>query len=220
MWAENHHSIFVEEPAQPVSANPVNSVSTEQESLQVTLPRHSEGSAVQQQVTGNTLPQKDASDSKKSFTPRNIWQQSEAPVNVTFDRSQHEQLKSNVFDWNKMRKQNKDISVQLNGAPFDHKNLSYANLSHASLFNASFKATDLGNSDLRFADLRGCNFREANLQQANLEGADLRGANLWRANLSRSRLNNAVVSSSTILDSGKIASAELAARHGLIFVEQ
>jgi uncharacterized protein YjbI with pentapeptide repeats len=220
LWATNHQSLFIEEYVPSVATNPVTDNSTVEQGAKIDLPRQSDAPAIPQQITGSTLPEKDVSSSKKSFALRNIWQQSDSPVNVTYDRQQYEQLKSNVFDWNNMRKRNGNISVKLNGASFDHKNLSYADLRHAVLLDASFKATDLGDSDLRFADLRGCNFREANLQHADLGGADLRGANFWRANLSRTRLANAVVSSLTILDSGKKATPELAARHGLIFVEQ
>ncbi len=220
IWAESHQSLFDEKPVPSISANPVSSVSTEQESLQGVLPRQSDALPLTQQVMGNAVPIKDTPGLQKSLTPRNIWQQSGGPANVTYDRQQYEQLKSNVFDWNNMRKRDRDISVNLKGASFDHKNLSYADLSHAILLDASLKGTDLGDSDLRFADLRGCNLREANLQHADLGGADLRGANLWRANLSRTRLTGAVVSSLTVLESGKKATPELAARYGLVFAEK
>jgi uncharacterized protein YjbI with pentapeptide repeats len=219
-WAENHQSFFIEELTPSVSTNQVRTSSTMVQGANIVLPRQSDAPPLMPQVKESTVQERDTSGSKKGFAHRNIWQQSDGPANVSYDRQQYEQLKSNVFDWNNMRKGNGNISVKLNGASFDHKNLSYADLSHAVLLNASFKGTDLGNSDLRFADLRGCNFREANLQHADLGGADLRGANLWRANLSRTHLANAVVSSLTILDSGKKATQELAARHGLIFFEQ
>ncbi len=220
LWAENHQSLFIEENVQSISANPASSAATKKDAQQLLLPRQSDAPAMTPQLTDSAIPVRDVTGSKKSFTPRNIWQQSDGPLNVAYDRQQYEQLKHNVFDWNNMRKQNRDIIVKLNGASFDHKNLSYADLSHAVLVDASFRATELGDSDLRFADLRGCNFREANLQHTDLGGADLRGANLWRANLSRARLTNAIVSSLTILDSGKKATPELAARHGLMFVEE
>ena len=220
MWADNHQSEFIEEAVPSVSANPLTSASTEKEKQQVALPRQSDAPQLTQPITGSTIPERDAATSKKSWTFRNIWQHSDGPVNVTYNREQFEQVKSNVFDWNTMRKRNRDISVNLKGASFDHKNLSYADLSHAILLEASFMGTDLSDTDLRFADLRGCNLREANLQHADLGGADLRGANFWRANLSRTRLTGAVVSSLTVLNSGKKATPELAARYELTFVEQ
>ena len=220
MWADNHQSQFIEEAVPSVSANPVITASTEQDAQQVVLPRQSDASLLTHPATTSTVKERNVPVSKKSWTFRNIWQHSDGPVNVAYNREQYEQVKSNVFDWNNMRKRNRDISVNLKGASFDHKNLSYADLSHAILLEASLKGTDLSDSDLRFADLRGGNLREANLQHADLGGADLRGANLWRANLSRTRLTGAVVSSLTILDSGKKATPELAARYELTFVEQ
>jgi uncharacterized protein YjbI with pentapeptide repeats len=220
LWAKNHQSLFIEEPEASIAANPVSSVTPEKEVQQDVLPRQSDAPQLAQPVTGSTMPQSDAATSKKSLIFRNIWQHADGPINAAYDRQQYKQLKSNVFDWNTMRKHNRAIIVKLNGASFDHKNLSYADLSHASLPDASLKGTDLSESDLRSADLRGCNLREANLQSADLGGADLRGANLWRANLSRARLTGAVVSSLTVLDSGKKATPELAARYELTFAEQ
>lgn len=219
-WAQNHQSFFVTKAAPSISDNPSASASRETETQHIALPRQSDTPPLTQPITASTIPEKDASTSKKSFASRNIWQQSDDPTHVTYNREQYEQVKSNVFGWNAMRKSNRDIRINLTGASFDQKNLSYADFSHALLQNASFKASDLGNSDLGGADVRGCDFREANLQHANLEGADLRGANLWRANISRTRMAKAVVTYSTILDSGKKATQELARRHGLIFVEQ
>jgi uncharacterized protein YjbI with pentapeptide repeats len=219
LWADNHQSFFVEDPP-PISANQVSSASIVEEAPQIVHRQKSDAPALPQQVTGSTMPERDTDNSKKRFASRNIWRQSDGPAHVAYDREQYEQVKSNVFDMNRMRKSNRDIRINLTGASFDHNNLSYADLSHALLQYASFKGSDLGDSDLRSADLRGCDFREANLQHADLGCADLRGANLWRTNLSRARLAEAIVSGSTILESGKKATPELAARHGLIFVEQ
>jgi len=137
-----------------------------------------------------------------------------------YDRKQYEQLKRNVFDWNKTRKQNSAMRVTLHGADFDHKNLSYADLAGADLAASTFKGADLEESDLRKADLSGCDFREASLRGADLGGADLRGANFWRANLDRIRLDGAVVSAATVLDSGKHATSEWAVRFGVTFAEE
>jgi uncharacterized protein YjbI with pentapeptide repeats len=218
LWAENHQSFFIEEPVPAISSNQVSSTSTKEKESTIVPPQQPDTDQLTQQV--NTMQKTDVPGSNKSSASRNSRQESVGPVTITWNRRQYEQLKSNVFDWNNMRKRNRDISVNLNGASFDRKNLAYADLSHASLRDASFKGTDLGDSNLRSSDLRGCNFREANLQHADLGSANLRGANLWRANLSRTRLTDAVVSRSTILDSGQKATQELAARRGLIFVEQ
>ncbi len=220
LWAQNHQSFFFEEAAPSLSAGVVSSDLTQKDGQPIVPLQPEAAHSPAQRLAGSSVPQRDATASKKSFTFRNIWQQSDGPARVAYDREQYEQIKGDVFKMNKMRKGNRDIRINLIGASFDHKNLSYADLSHALLRYASFKAGDLGDSDLRYADLRGCDFRETNLQHADLGGADLRGANLWRANLSRARLTEAIVTSSTILDSGKKATPELALRHGLIFVEQ
>lgn len=220
LWAQNHQAFFVEEAGPSLSAGTVSSDSTEKDGQPIVPLQQQAAHSQAQRLAGSSVPLRDASASKKSFTFRNIWQQQDGQARVAYDREQYEQVKSNVLDMNNMRTIDSNILINLTGASLDHKNLSYANFNHALLQYASFKSSDLGDSDLRLADLRGCDMRGANLQHANLAGSDLRGANLWRANLSQAHLADAVVSSSTTLDSGKKATPELAQRHGLIFVEQ
>ena len=159
----------------------------------------------------------DPSDKKSTY--RNIPGQEEA-VDTAYNTDQYQQLKSNVFEWNDKRKQNKNINIELTGAPLDHKNLSYADLNHAKLSAASFRGADLSKSNLRYADLKGCDLQEANLEHADLYGADLREANLWRANLDHAELKGGKVSNKTILPSGKKATLELSIRLGLIFISK
>ncbi len=156
---------------------------------------------------------------KESKTPSaNIWRQSsEGPLHVAYDRQQFKMLKSNALKWNDFRKSDRNMVVNLKGAPLDGKNLTYADLNRASLSGAGFRKSDLSQGDLRYADLRGCDLREADLQHADFGEADLRGANLWRANLGSARFEGALVSASTVLDTGKKATPELAERYGMKF---
>lgn len=229
-WAEKHGAVFA---ANPVTA--VEPVASEEKKEEEQLSRNtSQDTEIQKQgsggnKTGNaaiseekTAPsgniwRKSGSEEKK-ISSGNIWRQaSDGPLHVTYDREQFSMLKSNALKWNSMRKRDRNMRVELKGAPFNRKNLVYADLVNASLSGAGFRAADLSESDLRFADLSGCDFREANLQHADLGGADLRGANLWRANLSRARMEGAIVSGRTVLDTGKKATPELAERYGMTF---
>jgi TIR domain-containing protein/pentapeptide repeat protein len=93
-----------------------------------------------------------------------------------------EVLEQGADTWNKWRKDNPEISPDLQSAWLDKKDLRRFN------FN---------NTDLRKAKLRQVNFYqatlfEADLSEADLQAADLRGSNLRRANLYRSRLNGAI----------------------------
>ncbi|NTW10601.1 MAG: pentapeptide repeat-containing protein, partial [Chlorobiaceae bacterium] len=155
---------------------------------------------------------------EKKATSANIWRRSsDGPVTVAYDREQFETLKSNALKWNDMRKENRQLTVKLEGAPLNRKNLAYADLNHASLAGAGFRGADLSQADLRYADLRGCDLRESKLYHADLGESDLRGANLWRANMSQSRLDGALVSGSTVLHTGKKATPELAERYSMKF---
>jgi len=69
------------------------------------------------------------------------------------NQEQLARLKYSVEEWNKWRKKNPEIQV------------------------------NLGEANLREAHLSGANLREAHLREANLSGANLSGANLYRADL-------------------------------------
>jgi hypothetical protein len=90
-------------------------------------------------------------------------------------------LLKSVEDWNKWRKDNPEIAV----------NLDDAYLSGVSLFQADFHKSTLQGADLRGADLRGADLRGVNLKGANLKGTNLKGANLRGANFLHASLQEA-----------------------------
>ena len=212
-WAEEHSAVWVVE--QPVSSA-VKTLSADEKSAATVLPTtHAE-----EREKERPIPDSNISSSNEHIVAQNIWSHADGAALVTYDRKQYDKLKSNAFDWNRMRKQNNNMSIQLKEAPLDHKNLSYADLNHAILSASSFRASDMSKCDLRFADLRRCDLQEANLERADLGGADLRGANLWRANIDRAHFTGATVSNQTTLDSGRKATQESATRWGMIFIAE
>jgi uncharacterized protein YjbI with pentapeptide repeats len=82
-------------------------------------------------------------------------------------------LKSGVRNWNKWRKENRNVRPDLRGIELRRADLQKANLERANLAGA-----DLERANLAGADLERANLQQANLQQANLNGADLQEANL------------------------------------------
>lgn len=91
------------------------------------------------------------------------------------NQEQLEILKSGVENWNRWRKDNPNLEIDL----------SQANLSNANLSNADFNSADLSE-----ACLKGAKLQWANLRLASLSSSDLREANLKYADLSWSYLNN------------------------------
>jgi len=109
------------------------------------------------------------------------------------DEEQLERLLHSVDEWNKWRKKNPEIKIDLFGANLSGANLNLANLSGANLFGANLSGADLGRANLSEADLAAANLSEANfhgtnLSEANFYGANLREANLIRANLIEANL--------------------------------
>ena len=93
-----------------------------------------------------------------------------------------------VEAWNKWRKDNPDVEINLRKAYLLTANLLTANLSGADLREACLREANLFEANLRGAnfrraDLRGADLRETNLEGANLFEADLRGVNLEGVNL-------------------------------------
>lgn len=140
------------------------------------------------------------------------------PHDAPYDAVQVEALKRDVFAWNRMRKSDASMAVNLREADLSGKNLAYASLDGADLRGSTLRMADLSGSTLYGATLQGSDLRAANLLKADLRKADLRGANLWRANIGRALFDGAVVSPATVLDNGSRASAEWANRHRAVFV--
>lgn len=95
-------------------------------------------------------------------------------------------LRQGVKDWNRWRRANPRVKIDLNGAALYKASLPGINLSHAFLRNA-----DLGCTDLRKADLRGADIGWANISEARLDGANLSQANLAGCNLSETHFEDA-----------------------------
>ncbi len=58
-------------------------------------------------------------------------------------------VKSDWREWNRLRRQNPSMRVNLTEARYDHKNLAQINLQGADLQKASLRGTDFSQSDLR-----------------------------------------------------------------------
>lgn len=107
-------------------------------------------------------------------------------------------LKSSVTAFNKWRKENPTIEIDLTGADLGKLDLCNVDLSEADLRKSDFHNTDLRNADLSNAmlgdvdffhsDLREANLTNANLVRANLHAAKLSGANLAKAGLLEANL--------------------------------
>ncbi|TCD48430.1 pentapeptide repeat-containing protein [Chlorobium sp. N1] len=174
------------------------------------------GAPAARQATAAVAEQRPEKAPRKGIL--NLWQRT-GPVEAPYDAFQYESLKKNVTKWNRMRRTDRSVQVDLREADLAGRNLFGADLRNADLRSAGLRLADLSEADLRGADLRGADLRGATLTEADLGGADLRGARLWRANMSRARLEGARVSGSTVLDSGKKATAEWAEKQGARYIE-
>lgn len=134
-------------------------------------------------------------------------------------------LKQGVEVWNKWRKDNGEIKIDLSEANFHGDNLKKVNLSGANLNKAKFSYAELYKADFRFAELNDsdfvmaelylADFREADINRskffnANLRGADfnkaslivsdLKQAMLWQANLNETNLEEANLEEANLED--------------------
>ncbi|WP_415535813.1 pentapeptide repeat-containing protein [Dehalobacter sp. 4CP] len=112
-------------------------------------------------------------------------------------------LKTQVNIWNKWKKENVDISVDLSNAKFSMADLNGVDLSNADLTMADFSGADLNNANLRnanlsMADFSGANLCEVDLSLADIRNADLRGVDLSRANLGGADLRGADLSEANL----------------------
>ena len=107
-------------------------------------------------------------------------------------------LQRRVEEWNKWRKKNPKIEIDLSKAHLGGANLREANLGEADLRGAFLNLADLNLADLSRADLKGAFLIRADLRGANLSGANLSGANLIRADLSGADLSRANLSGASL----------------------
>lgn len=116
-------------------------------------------------------------------------------------------LKEGVEAWNKWRKKNRRVEIDLRKADLSGTDLSRASLGDANLRGANLSRANLiatflfgaklDRADLSFAQLCAADLAQANLGYASLNEADLRGANLSaatsaEADFSRADLRDAI----------------------------
>ena len=102
-------------------------------------------------------------------------------------------IKKGVEVWNRWRRENPELRIDLSkadlygadlcGADLRGVDLYRADLRGVNFYGADLGGADLGGADLDGVDLHGADLRRANLDGANLDGADLDGADLRRASL-------------------------------------
>jgi uncharacterized protein YjbI with pentapeptide repeats len=117
-------------------------------------------------------------------------------------------LKQGVEAWNKWRRANPGIRLDLSGADFSGADLNGANLSRANLREAVLKDTDLREANLSRAKLGGANLGGARLVGADLTFAYLDNANLTEADLREADLGEADLVGA-ILKEAKLGGANL-----------
>jgi len=137
------------------------------------------------------------------------------------DGKQLEILKQGVEVWNKWRKDNPDVEIDLSGADLKGSNLIRAdfsktvlnrqysssingrvhsirttctnvNLSNADLSDANLSKADLSDADLSNADLRNTKLVESKLIETNLSKANLKNTNFTNANITAINLYGTV----------------------------
>jgi hypothetical protein len=118
-------------------------------------------------------------------------------------------LRQGVEAWNKWRKENRGIWLDLSGADLSRATLNGAILSGADLSGADLSRATLNGADLfeatlfeatlNGAILSGVDLLGADLSEARLLGADLSEANLSRADLSEANLSRANLSGANLL---------------------
>lgn len=134
------------------------------------------------------------------------------------NQEQVELLKQGIEGWNRWRKEDPDVEInliesnfteanlsgaiffgaKLSFANFDRANLVNARLDKANLIGANLVSADLSNAYLVLATFYGANLIDANLSFANLKSADLGEANLIGANLSFANLESANLESALL----------------------
>ena len=87
-------------------------------------------------------------------------------------------LNEGVQAWNDWRKQQPEVTPDLNAADLSGKDLSYADLRAANLEHAKLCRADLYQANLSGADLWHVNFTDAHLSEAKLRETNLRAADL------------------------------------------
>lgn len=99
------------------------------------------------------------------------------------NQEQLEILKQGADVWNKWKKENPGVGLDLSEADLRGANLRGAQLGYADLSMADLSNADLSGAYLFSAHLAGACLKDANLREIFLRGANLAGADLTRAHL-------------------------------------
>ncbi len=110
------------------------------------------------------------------------------------NQEQIEKLKAGVKDWNKWKKDNPDVEIDLSGADLSGADFSIANFSGADLTKTDLRETDFTEADLSRADLSGVDLSQVRFWGANLSGAKLKATNLSGNDLVSVNISNANLS--------------------------
>ncbi len=105
------------------------------------------------------------------------------------NQEQLEILKQGVDAWNKWRRENEAISIDLSRIDFEKANLDGVNFRSASVYKSNFCEASLMEADMNRADLYGTNLHKANLYHASVQRAKLSHADLSNADLRMARFN-------------------------------
>jgi hypothetical protein len=95
-----------------------------------------------------------------------------------------------VDDFNKLRKDNPDLKIDLTTMKFNDLNLSGINFSDSSLCHCKFIGTRLENADFTGANLAYASFLRAKMKGVKLDKATVMGANFTKADLRGASLRN------------------------------
>jgi hypothetical protein len=101
-------------------------------------------------------------------------------------------LKQGVRVWNKWRRENPTIEINLIDVTLNQSFFHLADLSRANLRGANLSGVNLWSTSFYFADLSRANLSSASLGEAYLWGANLTEANLDRTNLKEANTSNTI----------------------------
>ena len=109
-------------------------------------------------------------------------------------------LKQGVEVWNRWRKKNPDVKIDLSEADLSEADLKKADLHEANLTDAGFSDADLTQANLRKANLSKASLHLTNLSYAHLTGTNLSNAYLTDTNFSHADLMDADLSDANCSD--------------------
>ncbi len=115
-------------------------------------------------------------------------------------------LKQGVGIWNKWRKENITVQINLSLVDLNHTSLNNILLMTADLSNAVLERADLSDANLVGANLSSANLKRVILERANLNGSNLEGTNLSNAKLGFTKIKETNLKGSNLEGSDLIQS--------------